>query len=163
MDEEGRMFLRTNMIGPLLLALAASGFTQGKPDLSGEWTLNRQASTLSPAAAAIRSGDVRIEHSDPTFRYKAVLKSETDSIQYEFDLQTDGREVSSTLQGMATASSLRWEGEALMVRSRIQRPDGETRIFFRYELIDSGHRLRGIEQLRGAGQEQDNIWIFDRQ
>jgi len=34
----------------LLLALAASGFTQGKPDFSGEWTMNRQVSTLSPAA-----------------------------------------------------------------------------------------------------------------
>jgi len=162
MDEEGRMFLRTNMIGPLLLALAASGFKQGKPDLSGEWTLNRQASTLSPAAAAIRSGDVRIEHSDPTFRYKAVLKSETDSIQYEFDLQTDGREVSSTLQGMATASSLRWEGEALVLSSRIQRPNGEMKIVFRYELLDAGRRLRAVEQIRGAGRDQDNVWIFER-
>jgi hypothetical protein len=156
------MFVRTHIVSGLLLALAASGFAQGKPDFSGEWTLNRQASTLSPAAAAIRSGDVRIEHHDPSFRYKAVLKSETDSIQYEFDLQTDGREVSSTLQGMATASSLRWEGEALVLSSRIQRPNGEMKIVFRYELLDAGRRLRAVEQIRGAGRDQDNVWIFER-
>ena len=69
------MFIRTHIVSGLLLALAASGFAQGKPDFSGEWTLNRQASTLSSAAAGIRSGDVRIEHRDPTFRYKAVLKA----------------------------------------------------------------------------------------
>jgi hypothetical protein len=85
------MFILTHIVSGLLLALAASGFAQGKPDFSGEWTLNRQTSTLSPAAASIRSGDVRIEHRDPTFRYRAVLKSETDSVQYEFEFQKDSR------------------------------------------------------------------------
>ena len=156
------MFLRTQIMGGLLLALATSGFTQGKPDFSGEWTMNRTASTLSPAAAAIQRGDVRIEHHDPTFRYKAVLKSETDSVQYEFELQTDGREVAGTQQGMTTASSLRWEGEALVLSSRIQRPNGEMKIVFRYELLDAGRRLRAVEQIRGAGRDQDNVWIFER-
>ena len=156
------MFVRTQIMSVLLLALAASGFTQGKPDFSGEWSLNRQASTLSPAAAAIWSGDVRIEHRDPTFRYKATLKSETDSVQYEFELQTDGREVVATQQGMTTASSLRWESEALVLNSRIQRPNGEMKIVFRYELLDAGRRLRAVEQIRGAGRDQDNVWIFER-
>jgi hypothetical protein len=35
-------------------------------------------------------------------------------------------------------------------------------IVFRYELHDEGRRLRGAEQLRGAGREMDNVWIFDR-
>jgi len=156
------MFIRTHIVSGLLLALAASGFAQGKSDFSGEWTLNRQASTLSSAAAGIRSGDVRIEHRDPTFRYKAVLKSETDSVQYEFEFQTDGREVAGTQQGMATASSLRWEGEALVLSSRIQRSSGEMKIVFRYELLDDGRRLRAVEQIRGAGRDQDNVWIFER-
>ena len=156
------MFIRTHIISGLLLALAVSGFAQVKPDFSGEWTLNRQASTLSPAAAATQSGDVRIEHRDPAFRYQAVLKSETGSVQYEFELQTDGREITGTQQGMATASSLRWEGEALVLSSRIQRPNGEMKIGFRYELLDAGRRLRAVEQIRGAGRDQDNVWIFER-
>jgi hypothetical protein len=156
------VFIRTHIVSGLLLALAASGFAQGKPDFSGEWTLNRQASTLSPAAAAIQSGDVRIEHRDPAFRYKAVLKSETDSVQYEFEIQTDGREVAGTQQGMAVATSLRWEAEALVLSSRIQRPNGEMKIVFRYELLDAGRRLRAVEQIRGSGRDQDNVWIFER-
>jgi hypothetical protein len=105
---------------------------------------------------------VRIEHRDPTFRYKAVIKSETDSVQYEFEFQTDGREMAGTQQGMATASSLRWEGEALVLSSRIQRSSGEMKIVFRYELLDDGRRLRAAEQIRGAGRDQDNVWIFER-
>ena len=155
------LVLRHIVIG-ILLAFPASGFAQVKLDFTGEWTLNRQASTLSPAAAGIQSGDVRIEHRDPTFRYKAALKSETGTVQYELEFQSDGREVTGTQQGMATTSSLRWEGDILVLSSRIQRPNGEMKIVFRYELIDSGRRLRAVEQIRGAGRDQDNVWIFER-
>jgi hypothetical protein len=43
-------------------SLAASAFAQGKRDFSGEWLLNRQASTLSPGADGVQSGVVQIEH-----------------------------------------------------------------------------------------------------
>ena len=156
------MLIRTCIASVILLGLAGLGVAQQKPDFSGEWTLNRQASTLSSGAAAVQSGVVRIEHRDPTFRYKATFVSANGPLQYEYELQSDGRDVGATQNGVTMLSNLRWEGQALVTRSRIQRPDGETRISFRHELIDGGRRLRAVEQLRGAGQEQDNVWIFDR-
>ena len=45
--------------------------THQKPDFSGDWTLNRQASTLSPAAAPFQSGALRIDHREPVFRCQA--------------------------------------------------------------------------------------------
>jgi hypothetical protein len=156
------MLIRSCIAGGILFALVGLGVAQQKPDFSGEWTLNRQASTLSPGAAAVQSGVVRIEHRDPTFRYKAMFTSANGPLQFEYDLQSDGLDVGAIQNGVTTLSNLRWEGEALVARFRIQRPNGETRISFRHELIDDGHRLREVEQLRGAGQEQDNVWIFDR-
>ena len=47
-------------------------------------------------------------------------------------------------------------------RVRIQRPDGEMTISFRYELQDGGRRLRATEQVRGGGRDQDNLWVFER-
>ena len=105
---------------------------------------------------------MRIEHRDPTFRYKATFVSASGPLQYDYELQSDGRDVGATQNGVTILSNLRWEGQALVARWRIQRPDGETRIFFRHELIDGRRRLRAVEQLRGGGQEQDNVWIFDR-
>ena len=155
------MLIRTCIASGILLGLAGLGVAQQKPDFSGEWTLNRQASSLSPGAAAVESGVVRIEHRDPTFRYKATFVSASGPLQYDYELQSDGRDVGATQNGVTMLSNLRWEGEALVTRSRIQRPNGEMRISSRHELIDGGSRLRVVEQLRGAGQEQDNIWIFD--
>jgi hypothetical protein len=44
----------------------------------------------------------------------------------------------------------------------VQTPNGDLTISFRYELEDSGRLLRATERLRGAGREQDNVWVFDR-
>jgi hypothetical protein len=156
------MLFRACVATGILLGLAGLVVAQQKPDFSGEWTLNRKDSTLSPGAAAVHSGVVRIEHRDPTFRYKASFVSASGPIQYEYELQSDGRDVGAVQNGVTTLSNLRWEGESLVARFRVQRPNGETRISFRHELIDGGSRLRAVEQLRGAGQEQDNVWIFDR-
>jgi hypothetical protein len=155
------MFIRTCIAGGILFAGLA--VAQQKPDFSGEWTLNRQASKLSPGAVPVQSGVVRIEHRDPVFRYMALFVSANGPLQIEYELKSDGRDVGFIQNGVTTLSNLRWEGEALVNRSRIQGPEAaETRITFRYELIDDGRRLRAVEQIRGGAQEQDNVWIFDR-
>ena len=142
--------------------LTTSALAQGSRDFSGEWILNRQASTLSPGADGVQSGTVQIEHREPTFRYKATLVSGSNRTAYEYELQTDGRDVAGTAPGPASVSSLRWEGDTLVFTGRITTPKGETTVTFRYDLLDEGRRLRGVEQLSGPGREQDNVWIFDR-
>ena len=50
----------------VFLAGAMTVTAQQKPDFSGEWKLNRHASVLSPAVAAVaQSGLLRIEHHEP--------------------------------------------------------------------------------------------------
>ena len=46
---------------------------RAKPDFSGEWILNREASSLSPGADAMQSATLQIDHREPTFRYKGGL------------------------------------------------------------------------------------------
>src|SRR5256885_63751 len=85
-----------------------------KPDFSGEWTLNRQACTLSPGADAIRTAVVRIEHRDPKFRYHAEFVSDTGTVQPEFELMAEERAAASLQQEMTKGASLQWEGDALL-------------------------------------------------
>ena len=58
-----------------------------KPDFSGDWTLNRQASTLSPAAAAFQSGVMRIDHREPVFRCQATYVADGKPVEYVGQLQ----------------------------------------------------------------------------
>jgi hypothetical protein len=148
----------------VFVIVAVLADAQGKPDFSGDYTLNRQASSLSPAASGMQSGTVTIEHREPAFRYKATLVASGNPIEYAYELTTDGREVTATQQGRTATSSLRWDGDALVFASRIESPDPNRAITitFRYELVEGGRRLRAVEQLRGGGGDQDNVWVFDR-
>lgn len=146
-----------------LLAVGVAVAAQQRPDFSGEWTLNRQASTLSPGAAAVGSGVLRIDHREPLFRYGATLVTDGKPFEYGYELSTDGREVPGTQQGRQAVSSLKWEGNALVFTGRVQgTADSETKVVFRYELSDGNRRLRAVEQVRGPGRDQDNVWIFER-
>jgi len=144
-------------------AVAGIVAAQKKPDFSGEWTLDRRASVLSPAASGVQGGVVVIQHHEPQFHHKATLQTQTTPIEYEWQFVSDGNQVVSTQAGATTTmTSLRWDGEALALSSLMQRGAADTSITFRYELIDSGRRLRATEKIRGA-REQDNVRIFDRQ
>ena len=112
----------------------------------------------------MQSGTVNIEHREPMFRYKATLVANGPPIEYGYELSTDGRDVTATQQGRTVVSSMRWDGDALVFVSRIENPDPSRTITitFRYELVEGGRRLRAVEQLRGGGRDQDNVWIFDR-
>ncbi len=116
-----------------------------KPDFTGEWTLNLEASALSPVVApAVQSGFIRIAHREPT-------------VSVHLSITMDGKPFDVRFERASN-----WDGEALVFTDRTPTPNGELTICFRYELQDSGRRLRAAEQLRGAGREQDNVWVFDR-
>ena len=135
---------------------------EAKPDFSGEWTLNRQASTLSAGASAVRSGVLRIEHREPTFRCRLTVVGDGKPVEAAYELSSDGREVTGSQQGRSTVSSLRWDGDALVFTAGISGPNVEMTISFRYELLEGGQQLRAVERIRGGGRDQDNIWVFER-
>src|SRR5262252_6403360 len=77
------------------------GVERSKPDFSGEYVLNRSASTLSAAgAASVESSRVRIEHQEPSFRSEfAYVFSNGQRFEGTFELTTDGREVAGVEHG----------------------------------------------------------------
>lgn len=116
-----------------------------KPNFTGEWTLNVQASSLSPIVApVVESGFVRIEHREPT-------------VSVHLSIVMDGKPTDVRFERASE-----WNGDALAFTDTFATPHGEMTISFRYELADEGRRLRASEQLRGTDHDQDNVWVFDR-
>jgi len=132
-----------------------------KPDFSGEYALNRQASALGGGAAEVRSAALRIEHREPMVRCQAAFDFESTSFKYALERVSDGRE---TVDGKEppTTSSLRWDGDALVFIDRTDAADAPVTMTWRYGLDDSGRRLTATERIRGGGRDQDNVWIFER-
>src|SRR5258707_2220189 len=129
-----------------------------KPDFSGEWILDRQASTLSSGAAAFQSGVTRIDHREPIFHFQIRMVADGKPVEYAYQGLSDGQEVAE--QG--GVDSLCWDGDALVFTGRSQSSDGQWTISFRYELLEEGRRLRAVEKIRGGGRDPANIWMFER-
>jgi hypothetical protein len=146
----------------LLLAATGASAQQQKPDFSGDRVLNRQASMLSPAMAGVQSGSLRIQHREPNVSVHLTLVLNGQPFDTVVERTTDGREVASTQQGRSTASSFKWDGNALVFAARARTQDCEGIVSIRYDLEDNGHRIRATETIRGCGRDQDNTWVFER-
>ena len=134
-----------------------------RPNFSGEWKLNRQASKLSPAIApTVRSGRLTIRHFEPRLASHLAIEFADRPVESKFELVSDGREVVADHEGQRIISSLRWDADALVATWQIHAPEHELAITFRYALQDDGRQLHVAEQLRGDGRDQDNVWVFER-
>ena len=147
----------------LLGLLVAAPVAQTKPDFSGEWVLNREASTLPPPVSNVESGVVRIEHREPEFRFHRTYVIAGKSRDADFSIRTDGaEETQAGPSGLSTRLTLRWDGSALVLAMRIAGPDFTATNDVRYELLDGGRRLRATEVGRSAQQNHDAVWLYDR-
>ena len=154
--------MRKALIVLLLVPAADVSGQPAKPDFSGERVLNRQLSVLSPAMSGVQSGSLRIQHREPNISVHLTLVLNGQPFETVVERSTDGREVASTQQGRSTASSFKWDGDALVFAARGQSQGCEGSVTIRYELQNSGQRVRATEAIRGCGRDQDNIWVFER-
>jgi hypothetical protein len=134
-------------------------FERMKLDFSGEYVLDRAASSLSPNASAMAAARLRITHDEPRFACAARFASHDDAVEFSIERFTDGREGDASAPG---ASRCYWDEEALVSEDRIGTGDGMMLMTWRYDLTAGGRRLRATERIRGAGRDQDNVWEFER-
>ena len=116
-----------------------------KPDFTGEWTLDVDACALSPVVApVVESGFVHIVHREPSVSVHLSITMNGAPVEFRFERPSN------------------WDGDALSFTDTAPTPNGPLTIAFRYELQNSGRRLRAVERLRGPDREQDNVWVFER-
>jgi hypothetical protein len=129
-----------------------------RPDLSGDWVLNRAACTLSAGAAGVRSATLHIEHRDPAIRCSARFVFD-DTNAFEF---TTDRTAIPPVAGADPDGSAHWDGDGLVFTDLMGEAPAIATMTWRYELVEQGRRLRAVERIRGGGRDQDNVWEFDR-
>ena len=132
------------------------GRAKPKPDFSGEYALDLNASKLEGGAASTRDAVLRIDHHEPMIRIDAKFVFFDKTFAWSMHRQCDGRETTDPSDPRAM-SSLSWDDDALLFVYR-----ADVTMLWRYELEDSGRRLKASERIRGPGRDQDNVWVFDR-
>ncbi len=150
------------LLAVFLSCIPATAAGQQQPDFSGEWTLDRSASTLQGEMASVEGGSVRIQHRDPSFGFTRTFVVKTQPIDAAFEIQTDGREVANSNRGLTSRARMEWQGSSLLLTVLIDGPRGTISNVVRYELLDGGRTLRAVEDVGGAAPSHHNVWIFAR-
>jgi len=132
-----------------------------KPNFSGEFVLDRDASKLEGGAATARGAILRIDHHDPMIRIDAKFEFVGQTFAWSAQRTSDGRERPEPSEPQ-NISSLRWDGDALLFVDRTDGAKTPVTMTWRYEMVDNGRGLQATEQIRGGGRDQDNIWVFAR-
>jgi hypothetical protein len=129
-----------------------------KPDFSGEWVLDRQASRLTGGASAIEAGVLRIDHRNRKCGFQISMSAGGECIERAWESSLSD-EIEVVDNGFY--SRLFWEGDALVFECGSTDSDAVWSMLWRYELLESGQRLQALEQMRGRG-DFDNNWIFQK-
>src|SRR5688500_1502111 len=101
-----------------------------RPDLTGDWVLNRDACELSAGASAVRGAHLHLEHHDPAIRCSARFEF-NDWTSFEFTTERIATETDST---PAADGSARCDGDGLVFTDYMgEEPDLVT-MTWRYEV-----------------------------
>jgi hypothetical protein len=128
-----------------------------KPDFSGEWILDRQASHLTGGASAMETGVLRIDHRDPKCGFRISMTAGGESVERAWESSLSDE---IPVVGEGFYSRLYWDEDSLVFECGSKGTDATWSMLWRYELFGSGQRLRAVEQMRGHGGDFDNTWIF---
>lgn len=130
-----------------------------RPDFTGTWTFDPSRSRLQIPAP--ESSVFVIHHDEPRFQLERthVVGGKVDTLSLE--LMTGGAPVVTMHDGLETRSTLRWEGDALVLVSEILGEASATNTV-RYRLQSAGRVLVAEERLRSSQINYENVWVFSR-
>jgi hypothetical protein len=135
-----------------------------QPDFSGTWRFRAHESALEITRPDVVK--LLISHDGPFFRLERTLVFGDRTDTFAIDLCI-GVEPRPFARGAATLyPSLQWDGDQLVFRTRIVRPEEEeeeeaTNVV-RYRLAAEGAVLVADEHFESATQRYDNRWVFEK-
>jgi hypothetical protein len=146
----------------IALLLAASGFA-ASPNFEGNWKLNGAKSDFGqfPAPSLFTQ---KITHADP--KLTVVVKIVGDQGEFEFtsNFTTDGKECTNPgFGGSETKSTLKWEGDSLIVETKGAFGDNAYIMKDKWALTEQGKVLTVLRHFSSGMGEMDQKLVFEKQ
>jgi hypothetical protein len=143
-------------------AFATSMVAQSKPNFSGTWKLNVSKSSYDPLPAPDSRTDV-ILHNEPTIKIDVDSKGGQGDFVGTINYTTDGKEVTNHLGPREIKSTLAWEGNNLVVNSKLMFNDAEVSIKNVWTLSDDGKTLTQNAHITSPMGEFDQKIVSEKQ
>lgn len=143
-------------------APAPSASTGPHPNFSGVWKLNVAKSEFGPLPGPDSETDT-IEQNDPMVRLAVDQQGAQGKRQYELAIMVNGKEETHKLGAQDVKTTSQWEGNALVVLTKLTFQDNEVQVKASYTLSPDGKTVTNNQHLSSPMGELDQKLVFEKQ
>ena len=155
------MALKRCLVVLAVVALAALPVL-AKPNFSGDWKLNVSKSSFGqmPAPSGMTN---KITHEDPKLTSHVKQSSERGDFEFDSTYTTDGKECSNDMFDNPVKSTLKWDGDTLLIDAKGKFGDNEFTMQDKWTLSDDGKTLTIIRHFKSSMGEDDHKLVLEKQ
>jgi hypothetical protein len=144
----------------ILPALCAS-YVAAKPNFTGNWKLNSEKSDFGGMPAPTRF-EQKIVHNEPDMKVSMLFAGDFGEFSSDSVYTTDGKECLNTSSMGQSKSTLNWEGDTLVVVTKMDMQGNEFTITNRYALSEDGKILTIQGHFSSDQGEGDSKLVMDK-
>jgi hypothetical protein len=143
------------------LALAALPVL-AKPNFSGDWKLNVSKSSFGQMPAPSSMTD-KITHEDPKLASHVKQSGERGDFEFDANYTTDGKECTNEMFGSPIKSTLKWDGDTLVIDTNGKFGDNDFTAQEKWTLSDNGKTLTIIRHFKSSMGEDEHKLVLEKQ
>ena len=149
------------MFVALMLTLCAS-IAMAKPNFSGEWKMNPSKSDfgMMPAPTSMVQ---KVTHNDPELKVVITRVGEQGEITSNSTYTTDGKECINKGRMGEIKSTLKWEGDTLVIESKADFGGNPVTITNKWTLSEDGKTLTINGHFSSTQGEGDSKTVLEKQ
>jgi hypothetical protein len=152
---------KTMVLAGLMLVMCAV-MAQAKADFTGGWKLDVAKSDFGPMPAP-QSMVQKITHQEPNLKVVSTQVSERGEFTSERNYTTDGKECVNKMRNSEVKSTLKWDGDTLVIDSKLEFQGNPISTSERWSLSGDGKVLTIKSHFSSSQGEGDTTRVFNKQ
>ncbi|MBI3682056.1 MAG: hypothetical protein HY235_16860 [Acidobacteria bacterium] len=127
-------------LAAVLAIVLTAAPVEAKPNFSGTWKLLADKSDFGPMPPPDKY-EQKVEHSDPDMKVTTTQVGQQGEFTSDVSYNTEGKETTNQLRGNAMKSVARWDGDTLVVDSKLDFQGNEITISDKWSLAEEGKSI----------------------
>lgn len=146
----------------VLLPMLCASYVAGKPNFTGNWKLNAAKSDFGGMPAPTRF-EQKIVHNEPELKVSFLFAGEFGEFTADSVYTTDGKECVNTSSMGESKSTVNWEGDALVVVTKMDMQGAEVTMTNKWSLSEDGKTLTVHGHFSSSQGEGDSTIVMDKE
>lgn len=154
--------MNRRLFATALLFAAGTLVAADKPNFTGEWKLNVDKSTFGPMPPPV-SQVMKIEHADPSMVVNQDQEgADGQKVSMTMKYSTDGAESTNDFRGNPAKITAKWDGDALVVNTKLDFQGMEIKIVNTMKLAADGKSINSVSKIETPQGDFESTSLLEK-